>query len=118
MNDEQQLHTGAPIHSRIGKARPIAFTILLLAIVGGTYWGISWYNAPLQKLARQEAAVLQDINASKKSIEAQEQALKEEHTHLTELQVKRAEIDAAKIAEANRGVTDTRPISPLPGSPK
>ena len=100
------------------KIRIIATVVALLLVGGGSYWGIRWYFAPLHVLARQEASILQDINASKRQIEALETQLQTEQAHLTDLQAQRADVEQQKIAEANKGVNDPRPIVPFPASPQ
>lgn len=78
-----------------------------IALAATTY---RWFTNPLNVLARREADVLSEIRETKRNIEATELELKALTDSYALLQQRRDEINAAKIAEANKGVTDTRPI--------
>lgn len=118
MEPDQTLVDSPPIREvHAPRLRLILSTFAFLVIAGAAYYGYTWYNAPLQVLARQEASILQEINASKKALESLEAQMQTEHQRETALQTERAKIEQQKIAEANRGVKNPAPIAPFTPAP-
>ena len=125
MNDEHQLHTGAPIPTKRGKARHVAFLILFIALGVGTYAGIRWYDAPQQQLLRslmeikeKEAVLDVEINERRQALEYHEEGMIEAQKRITEIN---AELGALKIERdkmVNTGVQNAAPIVPLADAPQ
>jgi len=92
------------------RVRLVGSVVLVIAALVGGFYAYRTITDPMRGLAREKAAIMAERGRIKSEIETHEATLKQLEARYGTLVEREKEVDAAMVAEANRGVRDPRPI--------